>query len=477
MRITSKRVVTGTIVLTALLAIGGLAVDAGPRTRPTGPVVAHHAGGKKAGATSARIQNIKVWDHSAEPTLGVNPGGDVFYVAADLTGDQPAGAGPSVPNQVHVFKSEDSGDSWADISPMAGPVRRHAVTLDPYVLVDNLPDGDTARIFNIDLTVACSYLSYSDDNGASWLTNPLACGRPVNDHQTLFAGPPASSPTVGYPHIVYYCWNDVATSSCTKSLDGGITFTPTGSPAFAGYDNDLCGGLHGHGVVGADGTVLLPREYCDRPYLAISKDEGRSWKTVRVAKMETNGNDPSVAVDDKGNIYYLFVGLEDRLPYLVYSRDGGEKWSKPIMVGAPGLKEANVATLDVGDTGKVAIAYMGSTNVKIVPSKDPDEEDARDHIRATWNAYLTVSADLFDANPTFITGQVNDADDPIKRQKCGPGRCGRVFDFIDVFVSPDGTAWAAFTDACVDVCGTPTGIGDMGDEAFIGHLVGAPKLI
>ena len=475
MRLTSKRVLTSTVVLTALVAIGGLAVDAGPRKRATGPVVAHHVGGKKIGAASARIENIKVWDHSAEPTLGVNPGGDVFYVAADLDGDEVAN-GRRVPNQVHVFRSEDEGDSWTDVSPMAGPVRRHAVTLDPYILVDELPDGDTARIFNIDLTVACSYLSYSDDNGQSWLTNPLACGRPVNDHQTLFAGPPASSTTIGYPHLVYYCWNDVATSSCTKSLDGGITFHPTGSPAFAGIDDgSLCGGLHGHGVVGADGTVLLPREYCDRPYLAISKDEGRSWTTVQVSKMETNGNDPSVAVDDKGNIYYLFVGADDRLPYLVYSRNDGKSWSKPVMVGAPGLREANLATLDVGDPGKVAIAYMGSTNVKITKSKDPDEADKRDHLQATWNAYLTASVDVFDRNPTFITGQVNDSDDPIKRQTCGPGRCGRVFDFIDVFVSPDGTPWAAFTDACVADC-VSKGFGEMGDEAFIGHLVGGPKL-
>jgi hypothetical protein len=427
------------------------------------------------GTSSARIANIRVWDHAGEPTMGINPGGDLFYVALDSTGDEVVD-GRSIPSQVHVFSSRDTGASWQDISPTAGPQRRHALSLDPYLFVDQLPDGDTARLFSIDLTVACSYLSFSDDGGEAWTTNPLACGRPVNDHQTLFAGPPVSSSTIGYPHIVYYCFNDIVTSSCSRSLDGGLTFVPTGPPAFTGYDGDICGGLHGHGVVGPDGAVYLPREYCGRPVLGISRDEGRTWETVQVSSMETVANDPSVAVDDKGNVYYLFLGLDDRLPYLTYSRDGGETWSDPVMVGVPRLKEASLATLDVGAAGKVAIAYMGSTNVKITPSADPDERDTRDHLHASWNAYVTAGFDVLTARPTFVTGQVNVSADPIKRRTCGPGQCGRVLDFLDVVIGPDGTPWATFVDACMAECASADGDEDLGDEAILGHLVGAPSL-
>lgn len=476
-KLSRRNSLTSTVIL-GLVVAGALSVEAEPRKRPTGPVVAHRPDGKPAGRTSVRVENIKVWDHAGEPTMGANPGGDLFYVAANI-GGEPNGAGPRLPNQVHVFKSEDQGDSWIDISPMAGPARRHTVTLDPYVFVDELPDGDNARVYNIDLTVACSYLSFSDDNGDSWTTNPIACGRPVNDHHTLFAGPPATSSPIGYPHVVYYCWNDVATSSCSKSTDGGITWAPTGRPPFAGLDEtaDLCGGLHGHGVVGKDGTVYLPREYCGRPMVAISKDEGLSWTIVQTAKIRALENallDPSVAVDDKGNIYYVFIGEADRLPYLTYSRNSGKSWSKPLMIGAPGLKEANLATLDAGAPGKVAVAYMGSTNVKIKKG-GKDERDERRYETSTWNAYLAASTDVFAKDPVFVTGQVNKSSDPVKRRACGPGRCGRVFDFIDVIVAPDGTPWAAFVDACTEICAQAGGA-DFGDEAFVGHLVGIPRL-
>ena len=469
----SRSLICAVVLLLIPLSEGGVEARRSPRA--TGPVVEHRAGGKRVGPSSARIVNLKVWDHAGEPTMGVNPGGDLFYVALDSSGDEIA-EGRRVPAQVHVFRSQDAGVSWQDISPTAGPQRRHALSLDPYLLVDRLPDGDTSRLFTIDLTVACSYLSFSDDDGETWTTNPLACGRPINDHQTLFAGPPVTSPTVGYPHVVYYCFSDIATSSCSKSLDGGVTFTPTGPPAFVGYDDELCGGLHGHGVVGPDGAIYLPREYCESPMLGISRDEGRTWEVVRVSSMRAVENDPSVAVDDEGNIYYLFLGLEDRLPYLTFSRDTGKTWSEPVMVGVPGLKEASLATLDVGGTGKVAIAYMGSTNVKITPAADPEALDVRDHLHATWNAYVVAGLDVLTARPTFITGQVNTSSDPIKRRTCGPGACGRVLDFLDVVIAPDGTPWATFVDACMDECSAPSGAEDLGDEAMLGHLVGAPSL-
>jgi hypothetical protein len=453
-------------LVVCLVTGGGIGVEAGDVERPTGDVVAHSAGSKKARPTSAEIENYKVSDHAGEPTMGATPAGTLFYVAFGDSGD-------GLPFQVRVMASDD-GASWTDVSPAVGPQRRHPLSLDPYLYVDRLGE-DEARIFTIDLTLACSYLSFTDDQ-ETWTTNPLACGRPVNDHQTLFAGPPATSATVGYPHVVYYCFNDVVTSSCSKSLDGGLTFVPTGVPAFVGYDDALCGGLHGHGVVGPDGTVFLPREYCKRPMLAISTDEGATWETVDVSSMETIPNDPSVAVDAEGNIYYLFIGLDDRLPYLTISRDDGETWSRPVPVGMPGLTETSLATIEAGAPGKIAIAYMGSTNVGIRPGQSPDEPVVRDHLNATWNAYVAVATDLFSKRPKVVTGQVNPGSDPIKRRTCGPGACGQVLDFIDVIVAPDGTPWGAFVDACTDECAAPDGDRDFGEEGFVGHLVGAPPL-
>lgn len=327
-------------------------------------------------------------------------------------------------------------------------------------------------------------MSFSDDKGKTWTTNPLACGRPVNDHQTLFAGPPAMTP--GETGLIYYCWNDVGSSSCSKSVDGGITFHPTGSPAFAGYDPDgkdgfngvdgFCGGLHGHGVVDDEGTVYLPREYCGRPYVAISKDEGLTWTRVEVADkpMLVGATDPSVDVDRNGNIYYTFVG-KDGLVYLSTSTDGGETWRKPLMIAAPGVDEANLATLDVGGPGKVAVIYMGSENSPY--QKCREECETARYRDVTWNGYMTMTVDALDKNPVFFTATVNHPSDPLKRNRCGPGRCGSaVLDFLDVVVGPDGTPYAAFVDACTQICAGAQGLADLGNVGILGRLVGGPSL-
>jgi hypothetical protein len=335
-------------------------------------------------------------------------------------------------------------------------------------------------------------MSFSDDAGESWITNPLACGRPVNDHQTLFAGPPVSTPTVGYPNIVYYCWNDVGSSSCTKSLDGGISFTPTGQPAFFGYppdqgtEGDLCGGLHGHGVVDSKGNVYLPREYCGKPYLAISHDEGLSWDRVEVSKVKKDdgvgGADPSVAVDAKGNIYYVWNSSKDRLPYLAVSKNGGKTWTDPIPVVAPGVKETNLATLAVGGPGKIAIAYYGSENSLFQQCRIEGSKtypcDAGDYQKTTWNGYLSMSTNALDGNPLFLTGTINDPKDPLIVHNCGPGRCGSVWDFIDVVIGPDGIPYAIYVDGCIVDCeekGSGPYEGHV-HEGLMGSLVGGASL-
>lgn len=450
------------------------------KNRAGGPAVAHHAGGGPISApritrSVPRPHLFPVGHNASEPTLGVTEDDEVFYTAFKTN------------TRIEVLKSADDGKSWDVVSPsFAGARNAQLLSLDPYLYVD----PRTNRVYTIDLTVACSYLSYTDDRGESWVTNPLACGRPVNDHQTLFAGPPVTSPMPVYPNIVYYCWNDIGTSSCSRSMDGGLSFTITGSPAFPGYKEGedrggiagqrvpgFCGGLHGHGFVGDDGTVYLPRGWCGEPWLAISKDEGATWKRVRVSKMPIEGHEAGVAADAKGNVYYTWIGENDRLPYLAVSKDGGDTWGKPMMIGAPGLTESNIPGIDVGAPGKIAIVYMGSENspgppfqpappcLSVLPCRFiPDGyEDV------TWNGYLTISANVLDKQPVFYSATVNHKKEPLVRMDCGPGRCQDVLDFIDVVIAPDGTTWGAFVDS--DRNGA-TVIGN----GLVGRLTGGPRL-
>ncbi|MEA2517101.1 MAG: hypothetical protein QOG16_939, partial [Actinomycetota bacterium] len=393
-----------------------------------GRAVAHHAGGKviTTPAITSRAPDARLYQvgkNAVEPTMGVTKNGQLVYTAFESN------------TSIFVMRSADGGRTWDDKSPaLPSGQAAHRLSLDPYLYVDHW----TGRIFNIDLTVACSYLSFTDDLEVDWTTNPLACGRPVNDHQSLFSGPPVSSTPVGYDNLVYYCWNDVASSSCSKSLDGGLTFTPTGSPAFHPADDSGtepvrdCGGLHGHGVVGEDGSIYLPKEHCEQPWLSISRDEGLTWSHVKVADdTAVFGPDPSVAVDAKGNVYYVYLD-EMRMPYLSYSRDKGKTWSKPMMIAAPGLTETVHATLDVGKPGSVAIAYYGTNDVegKIADRKYPVDKVA-------WDGFMTISDNVFAKDPVFYSGRVNDPKDPLTRGDCGPRRCQDAVDFIDVVISPD----------------------------------------
>jgi hypothetical protein len=413
---------------------------------PGGRTVAHKAGGQRVALRGPipRVEAFGLGLRAGEPTLGVTKNGDIFYAAfQDST-------------RVEIMRSRNGGRKWDVVSPkFRAGVNAHLLSLDPYLYVDPATD----RIFTIDLTVACSYLSFSDNHGRSWTTNPLACGRPVNDHQTLFAGPPVTSPTVAYPNIVYYCFQDLLTSSCSKSLDGGLTYTPTGAPAFwPGAESCVDGGLHGHGVVGADGAVYLPKEHCDQPFLAISKDEGATWRRVQVAD---NGAqlDPTVDVDSNGNIYYAWIA-KDLRPYLSVSRDGGKRWTKPIMIGVPGLLRSNLMTLDAGAPGKVAFLYMGT-------------EDRRPP--TTWNGYVGMTVQALTRDPLFYTGRANVESDPLKRGGCGPGRCGeQVLDFLDVVIAPDGSVWGSFVDVC-DVTCAQTGFAG-GHEGIATHVIGGPRL-
>ena len=500
------------LVVVAALTFGSFALSEAPRTatagssseKSGGKAVAHYAGGRvirgnDRGPVSQmfRLKDVNgVPINAGEPTLGVTNEDNVFYTAIQSN------------TRVEILRGQDDGEKWEVVSPKF-PNGRNAqlLSFDPYIWVDDAEGVD--RIFTIDLTVACAYLSFSDDEGESWITNPLSCGRPVNDHQTLFSGPSAISPTTVFPHIVYYCWNDIGSSSCSKSIDGGISFVPTGSPAFGGVDPNAedpsldpdvpptvgsnCGGLHGHGHVGPDGTVYLPKGHCGQPWLAMSRDEGATWERIQVANNGIAFHEANVATDAKGNIYYVYHS-KDRLPYLVTSRDEGKTWSKPVMVGAPGVNEINLPSIDVGGVGKVAITYMGTTNSPGMPfprspgsSTNPDCAVAQlpcpmpeEYARTTWSGYTTVSSNVFAKAPLFYSVTVNDSRDPMKRGTCNEGRLGRcgnqILDFIDVVIAPDGEVWTAWVDACILACAVPQGEQDQGSDAVVGHLVGGPPL-
>jgi hypothetical protein len=414
----------------------------------------------QASSTSdLQVSSSYVGREAAEPTIGVNANNIAFFTAS--TFDFPASDAPASLARTLVMRSRDRGRTWQAVSPslVAGlPDEEEAFTfppfsLDPYVHVDSLGANATTRtgrVFSVDLDAACGANAvFSDDEGGTWTKVPLfGCASPVNDHQTfLTAPPPAGFLTVGYPSMAYFCFNRVVDSSCVRSNNGGLTFTPTGSPAFTGDDpaaGGLCGGLTGHLAADSAGRIFLPKGHCANPWVAISSDAGTTWNRVKIAgHLPMADHEVSLAVDTKDNIYAVWQDGVFRLPFLSFSTDHGLHWSTPVMIAPPPVREVNFPTIVAGDPGRIAVLFPGTEN--------PDASDAT----RPWHAYVAVSTNALTLEPIFLWTTANDSNDPVHRGSCGPGRCdaeddGSMFDFLDIQSSPaDGAFWGTVSDTCV----------------------------
>lgn len=426
----------------------------GTRTSPSIPIT-DYAG------DLLTLQAVDVGTTAAEPTIGVGPDGTAYFSGSVLDIETNVTWGVA---QTKTMRSTDGGLSWqlvqlrvpvADLSILPG-------NLDPLIYVD----PSTGRVFNIDLYGVCSWLNFSDDHGETWIPSPLSCGVLVNDHQTMVAGVPRGGHTTSlYPNALYYCVNQLIQTGCGRSFDGGFVWTPMPEMPYPILNNEGgCGGLTGHLETDPEGRLFIPAGSCDDPHVAISEDSGDTWTRVQVATSPVSVSHTSVAADEAGNLYYAWISLVGtrRLPFLAISTDHGLTWGTPIMIAPPGVNHANFPVVAAGDAGHIAINFPGTTATSQTRT-------------APWNQYVAVSANALDAAPIFLSATGNDPADPIHRGGC-LGRCGGMWDFIDVQVSGQGDAWAAASDDCLDVCVTGTGQMAHTGRGIAIRQIGGPSL-
>jgi hypothetical protein len=413
---------------------------------------------------------------------------------------------------VGVLRSLDQGATWDFVLPASPDNPPRSFVGDANLTVDRT----TGRIFWLSpgYTFQVSRLDISDDDGKTWYQG----GAPVGfDHVEIFTGPPTAelkSLMQGYPNVLYACMGHLPLK-CEKSLDGGMTwvpgllvipFPPELDP-IQGPAHD-CSAFGLNGVVARDGTVYVGVAPCNRPYVAISHDEGSTWQMAGVADTEIIGwGMLSPGIDRMGNLYAGFVAASDRLPYLAVSRDGGAHWSKPLMIGAPGVKEAALPELVADGSGHVAVAYYASENISLpfppmcgyssggsgsnLALSCPGYENEK------WNMYVTETWDAVSHEPLFWSAPLNDPAQPVwygcspsemgvvrvdenfvqpnppgfeggcQPTVGGPAAGGRV-DYYGLSMGPDGTPWVGFGQAC------PLGLPVPGNPNCPATLTGAP---
>lgn len=421
--------------------------------RPGGPAIRQEGGDQLIPCV------YRTGASSMEPTFAFARSGAILFQAWTTRQDTRGG----VPPVSSVIRSRDGGRTWTDITPRLGAFQTHATSLDPYLIVD----PRTGRFFTVDYAGAgspvCATISSSDDEGDHWSTSPLACGG--FDGESIAAGPPVSSEPIGFSDLVYYCTGTTLGSSppatspaCSKSFDGGRTFTLTGSPPFPPADEEAQGDVYGpwagNPVVAGDGTLYVPKRHGGQPRLAISRNEGLTWDEVTIARSGSAGQANRVAVDARGNVYYTWIA-GDHLPYLAVSHDRGRSFGAPMRISPPGVREASIPRVEVERPGRAAVIYLGTVNG---PGRPPwaapcnvhlSECDDGRHAASRWNGYMTLVEGALGPRPLLRTATVKRERSPLFTGACAAeGQCKAMLDFGDVHFDRRGRVWAAFVDDC-----------------------------
>jgi hypothetical protein len=373
--------------------------------------------------------------HSAgETSIGVNPASNAAMFLMSL-------------NTARVVWNDASSPAAAVWTNVSYPLTSK-VTLDPILWTDRA----TGRTFVVQLEGEASLTAYTDDDGATWHPGGLPSAAPAFDHESVgggvYAQPAPPGAARGYPNALYYC-AQTAISQCARSDDGGTVWGPP-----VPSDQLACSGIHGHIVVGPDGSVYLPKRQCPGGVqgLRVSRDNGLTWETSKVPG--TNGltarSDPAAAFDNGGRLY--FATSSGGNPVVATSTDGGRTWSTPVDVGAAfGIRNAEFPMVVGGDAGRAAFAFYGTT------TGGNDQAAAFDGV---WHLYVAYT---FDGGATWQTVDTTPAD-PVQRGCIwlggGDNECRNLLDFQGMTMDAQGRVLVGYADGCTtSICkgarGTP----------------------
>ena len=386
--------------------------------------------------TSSGAFTVEYLGHSAiEPSIGVNWRTGVVNYKSDL-------------ETLFVTFGANGLASW---------VNRRAPTSQ---FIDSDPigftDRHTGRVFVSELTLLSPdtvKISYTDNDGQTWVPDQTGGIASAVDHETIGGGPyhaPLTSPPPpAYPNAVYYCSQDLETALCSRSDDGGLTYGPS-IPMYVGTQ---CGGLHGHVKVAPDGTVYVPNRDCSGTQsVVVSEDNGVTWairpvNTCTYAAKPSligQGDDPALSIDASGRVYFTFSNFGTSAGVAV-SEDKGNTWRNMFDVGAAyGVHNVAFPTATAGDAGRAAVAFYGSTTRNGTSTGNSNDTT----FTGVWHLYV---AHTFDGGNTWT---VSDATPTMPMQRGGLLRGGgadtvrNLCDFFDITTDAQGRVLVGYDNGC-----------------------------
>ena len=423
MRLSRRAVLTAAAV--GLLPVGLAVAPGAPAATPV------FGNGTPTFVVSQAPSSLPGHDLAGEPSLGVNPRtGAALYMA-----------GASTYRLALNTASQPATIGWSDASSPYS-----TINLDPILATDpvtgvTLAGGDTG---------ACAVLSRSTDDGATWRPSVPCTG--VADHPTVGFGPFAQPRPLGASgdRIAYYCQQqDLAV--CSRSLDGGVTWSPGVSPTG-------CLSLFGHVKVGPDGTAYVPN---GRDCVGAdgklevggfaSTDNGLTWHSYGIsgADLPGAGFDPSVGITPDNTVYESFARAGDYHPVVASSGTHGATWSPMVDLAgtvSPPIVASTFQTVVTGDNGRLAVAFLGTQ------TGTPGANPFTTGFHGVWNLFVSTS---YDAGRTWTTSKVTST--PVQRGEIDGGGTTttgqrNLLDFMDASLTADGRVVVGYATGCNGAC-------------------------
>ena len=374
--------------------------------------------------------------------------------------------------------------------------------LDPILWTDQ----KSGRTFASNSTAGANAVyAYTDaaapfNDGDTWVEFSPSPPNLSDDHETIGSGPypsipnpiPGGSPipnplgnAVNQGEAVYYCGQTfpVGAAFCQRSDDLGVHYG-NGVPVYNGTTS-ACHGLHGHVHVAPDGTVWLPVPHCNGVQGgAFSTDSGATWHefTVPGAISQTNGADPSIAIDSDSTIYYSYVNNEPvgasdppeghaRVQVGHRNPDNTITWTNMVDLGAShGIKNAVEIEAVGGSSGRAAIGFLGT---------DVNGDYQADSFPGKWYPFIATT---YDAGQTWVTVNAT-PNDPVQSmsgvwQGGGSRQDRNLLDFNEITVDDKGRVLYGYSDGCVTVgCISGTAPNDFTAHMRVARQSGGKPLL